>query len=144
MAVARLPEMSGRAAPAAQTGRKAEATTAGPNPSIDGTGDRWMPPSRSTKAGAATAAAREILNHVGIPFSLFGRDAAWRASPGQGAPGPKVSFAPHCGVGDRAEAGMSITPTPLVRRELLPFCRNELLVDLWAVNLLRDRTRPFY
>src|SRR5258706_7096530 len=48
---------------------------------------------------------------------------------------------PACGVGDRAEAGMSISPTPLMRRELLPFCRNQLLVDLRAVNLLRVRRK---
>ena len=82
--MARLPEMSWRAASAAQTKRKAEATMAGPNMTIDGSADRWMPPSRSTRAGAAMAAAAAILNHVGIPFLLAwtGCRVARKARPG--------------------------------------------------------------
>ena len=47
---------------------------------------------------------------------------------------PKVSFALRCRVGDRAEAGMSISPTPHERRELLPLLAQVLPGVTAAVN----------
>jgi hypothetical protein len=52
---------------------------------------------------------------------------------------PKVSFALRCRVGDRAEAGMSISPTPPERRELLPLLAQVLAGVTAAVNLFHDR-----
>jgi len=52
---------------------------------------------------------------------------------------PKVSFAPRCRVGDRAEAGMSISPTPQERRELLPLLAQVLAGVTAPVNRIHQR-----
>src|SRR6266446_5811757 len=80
-----------------------------------------MPANRSAIPGSAKATTTAILIHVSIPYLLPVRDAVAREDPGQKSLVRKSRSPRNCKVGDRAEAGMSITPTPLVRRELLPF-----------------------
>src|SRR6202022_3749237 len=67
IAVARFPEMSWRAASAAQTSRNAEATTAAPKTAMATGAARCAPESRKTTAGAAIdAPARMVPGSEGL------------------------------------------------------------------------------
>jgi len=98
---------------------------------------RWAPESRTTTAGAAIDRASAIFHQLDIPSSACWPDAALGGERRSGQDGflvPKVSFALRCRVGDRAEAGMSISPTPHERRELLPLLAQVLAGVTAAVN----------
>ena len=80
IAVARFPEMSWRAASAAQTSRNAEATTAAPKTAMATGAARCAPESRKTTAGAAIDRASAIFHQFDIPSSACWPDAAVAAN----------------------------------------------------------------
>src|SRR6266850_3442500 len=134
--------MSWRAASAAQTSRNAEATTAAPNTAMATGAARCAPESRKTTAGAAIDRASAIFHQLDIPSSVCWPDAAGGGERLSGQDGSwfRRSRSPcRCRVGDRAEAGMSISPTPRERRELLPLLAQVLAGVTGAVNHFHGR-----
>jgi hypothetical protein len=73
-----------------------------------------MPDNLNATAGKAMATATAILIQLDIPSSKDGRDAARRTSPGQETWSEGLVRPASARWGTGPEAGVSISPTPLL------------------------------